>query len=219
MQTVTIQIESDLEDSKVTHHDTFISQYENCFTEGQLDSFIDYFERGKELGMTARRHIYDTENTLSKNDESHAFENLNHNRMSDIITLEEDIAWRAQYGDFLDYCHNVLLPQYTNHWFYELREHTRIFEGKVQKTAVGEGYHDFHCETMTKISRDRVLAWSLYLNDVEEGGETEFLYQAQRFKPKRGDFLVWPAGFTHAHRGNPPLSNDKYICTGWVEWV
>ena len=138
--------------------------------------------------------------------------------MPDMITLEEDMFWRNQYTDFLDYCHNVLLPQYTNHWFHELRDHTRIFEGKVQKTTIGEGYHEFHCEVMGKGSRDRVLAWSLYLNDVEDGGETEFLYQSQRFKPKKGDFLVWPAGFTHTHRGNPPLSNDKYICTGWVEW-
>ena len=71
---------------------------------------------------------------------------------------------------------------------------------------------------MGRGSRDRVLAWMLYLNDVDEGGETEFLYQHVRFKPKRGDFLVWPGGFTHTHRGNPPISNDKYICTGWVEW-
>jgi len=30
--------------------------------------------------------------------------------------------------------------------------------------------------------------------------------------------LVWPSQFTHIHRGNPPLSNDKYIITGWIEY-
>ena len=58
----------------------------------------------------------------------------------------------------------------------------------------------------------------MYLNDVEEGGETEFLYQSRRVKPKRGRLAIWPAQFTHMHRGNPPLSGDKYVITGWVEY-
>jgi len=58
----------------------------------------------------------------------------------------------------------------------------------------------------------------IYLNDVEEGGETEFLYYARRIKPTQGTLLIWPAYFTHAHRGNPPLSNTKYIITGWIEF-
>jgi len=58
----------------------------------------------------------------------------------------------------------------------------------------------------------------LYLNDVEEGGETEFLYVKRRVSAKKGRFVLWPAGFTHTHRGNPPLSGEKYIMTGWVEF-
>ena len=57
----------------------------------------------------------------------------------------------------------------------------------------------------------------MYLNTVEEGGETEFLYLAKRFKPVRGRVLIWPAGFTHVHRGNPPLTGEKYIATSWLE--
>ena len=54
--------------------------------------------------------------------------------------------------------------------------------------------------------------------DRDEGGETEFLYQSMRVKPKQGTLLIWPAAFTHTHRGNPPLSNEKYIVTGWTEF-
>ena len=57
----------------------------------------------------------------------------------------------------------------------------------------------------------------LYLNDVDDGGETEFLHQSKRVKPEEGTFLIWPAGFTHMHRGNPPLKGEKYIVTSWVE--
>ena len=44
-----------------------------------------------------------------------------------------------------------------------------------------------------------------------------FLYQKRKFKPQKGDVLIWPGGFTHLHRGNPPTSGDKYICTGWYQ--
>ena len=60
----------------------------------------------------------------------------------------------------------------------------------------------------------RCLTWMVYLNDVNEGGETEWLYQQLKIKPKRGTVVIWPTGFTHLHRGNPPMSN-KYIVTGW----
>jgi len=65
---------------------------------------------------------------------------------------------------------------------------------------------------------NRLLTRMVYLNDVEEGGETEFLYQSMRVKPKQGTLVIWPAAFTHTHRGNPPLSNSKYIVTGWTEF-
>lgn len=79
---------------------------------------------------------------------------------------------------------------------------------------MGGGYHLFHAENVDWNVSDRVLVWMIYLNDVNEGGETEFLYQGIKINPKRGRCLIWPGSFTHVHRGNPP-SNTKYILTGW----
>ena len=105
-------------------------------------------------------------------------------------------------------------------------EYSTVFSGancpqyytslKMQKTPPGGGYHVWHCENSGVDSSARCLVWILYLNDVHDGGETEFLYQSQRIKPTAGTVIVWPAGFTHMHRGNPPLSEDKYILTGWT---
>ena len=90
---------------------------------------------------------------------------------------------------------------------------------KIQMTKPSEGYHIWHSENTNIESNSRFLAWILYLNDVEEGGETEFLHLSERVKPKAGRLVIFPAGFTHTHRGNPPLSDTKYIATGWMEYT
>jgi hypothetical protein len=58
----------------------------------------------------------------------------------------------------------------------------------------------------------------LYLNTLstEEAGETEFLYQQRRLQPTENTTVLWPAAFTHAHRGNTVFGErSKYIVTGW----
>tara|TARA_R100000655_G_scaffold57613_1_gene95977 strand:+ start:4370 stop:4963 length:594 start_codon:yes stop_codon:yes gene_type:complete len=89
---------------------------------------------------------------------------------------------------------------------------------KIQKTLPKEGYHVWHIEhNPSPRSLDRVMAYTVYLNDVEEGGETEFLHQAIRVKPKTGRIVIWPAYYPFVHRGNPPLSGEKYILTSWLK--
>ena len=56
-----------------------------------------------------------------------------------------------------------------------------------------------------------------YLNDVEEGGETEFWYQKVKIKPKKGTVVMFPTSFTHKHKGHIPISNDKYIVNMWMQ--
>lgn len=84
----------------------------------------------------------------------------------------------------------------------------------LQQTNPKEGYHAFHAEDSTWNNQLRTLAWMVYLNDVDDGGETEYLYQQLKVKPKQGRVVIWPGSFTHIHRGNPPMS-EKFIATGW----
>jgi hypothetical protein len=57
----------------------------------------------------------------------------------------------------------------------------------------------------------------LYMNDISNAGETEFLYQNKRIAPKKNRLIVWPSDWTHTHRGNPPIGvGDKYILNTWL---
>ena len=85
----------------------------------------------------------------------------------------------------------------------------------LQTYDPGGGFKTWHCERSGITQQTRCLVFMTYLNDVEEGGETEFLYQHKRIKAEKGKILIFPASFTHTHRGNPPISNKKYIATGW----
>jgi hypothetical protein len=91
---------------------------------------------------------------------------------------------------------------------------------KLQKTHISGGFHQWHCEQGYDEDHDdlihRVLVWTLYLNDVDFGGETELKYQRKRITAERNKLCIFPAFFTHIHRGNPPYSNNKYIATGWI---
>lgn len=82
------------------------------------------------------------------------------------------------------------------------------------------GYPHWHSEIYPRDEScehlHRVLLFMFYLNDVAEGGETEFHYQQRAIRPKRGRMVIAPAGFTHTHRGLTPRSGDKYILTSWV---
>ena len=82
------------------------------------------------------------------------------------------------------------------------------------------GYPYWHSEVYPQSGDNdalhRILLFMFYLNDVEEGGETDFYYQDLSIRPKVGRMVIAPAYFTHTHRGQIPRSNDKYILTSWV---
>ena len=90
---------------------------------------------------------------------------------------------------------------------------------RIQETGSGGGFHSWHSERQSNLTSNRKLVTMVYLNSIQNGGETEFLYQAKRIKPEQGLALIWPADFTHTHRGNPPLAETKYIITSWFEFA
>ena len=75
---------------------------------------------------------------------------------------------------------------------------------KIQKTLPSQGYHVWHMEhSSDQCSYRSICAWGLFLNDVEEGGELEFLYQSQRIRPRKHISCRWQRNSKHERTSYP----------------
>lgn len=85
------------------------------------------------------------------------------------------------------------------------------------KYKAHDGFYNFHFDTDGAGIENRVLSIIMYLNDVDIGGSTSFRnFKKQEIKACQGKVVIFPSGWTHAHQGNMPRSNDKYICVTWL---
>ena len=182
---------------------------DGLFDENICGQCIEQFDNLEEHGLTHSRRSWGSMN-LAQSDES-------------VFWTECDTMIHRGMQEIGDYVQNTILESWQIK--YPLVDSgvyagLQVSQMKIQKTRQGEGYHNWHFEGgSSRYDRTSILAFMIYLNDVEEGGETEFLYQGVRVPPKQGRFICWPGGFTHIHRGNPPLSNTKYAITGWINYV
>ena len=185
----------------------FVGIFENAFSKEYCERLIKAYDTAIEAGFGRTRQQDEAATKLQKADTQL------YNNTGNIQIPIPDIA------EFNEIFWGKCYPIYEKE-FAPLKESGKhsSYSFKMQKTNLREGYHIWHYESSSREYSNRLLTWMLYLNDLEEGGETEFLYQSMRVKPKQGTLLIWPAAFTHTHRGNPPLSNEKYIVTGWTEF-
>lgn len=86
----------------------------------------------------------------------------------------------------------------------------------IQKYDQKKGRYIYHEDGLTDKNKSRVITYLWYLNDVVEGGETEFFGGSSRIVPETGKLLLFPAVWCYPHRGNIPVSSSKYIITGWL---
>ena len=85
---------------------------------------------------------------------------------------------------------------------------------------------DPHVDVLNHETARRFLAFFIYMNDVEEGGETEFvnLYKPGTYVPfkveaKRGRLLMFPPLWPWYHAGRKPISNNKYIIHSYCHYA
>ena len=120
------------------------------------------------------------------------------------------------YYDTLAECLQLYLKKYNEA---NNTEKFKIIEPfKIQYYNKGQGYKVWHFENdgrehMAK----RHLVFMTYLNDLKDGG-TSFKYQNLTSPAKKGLTLIWPAYFTHTHKGQISFDEEKYIITGWYSF-
>jgi hypothetical protein len=192
-----------------SEYDNFIGIYRNVFEDGFCKHIVDNFEDvvvknnvGSDRTREAQRHI---------KDDYHHFNNVN-----DIFPHYNNIPVNDVFYGGLQACYDDYINKYSALNPYKM--HGNVV--KIQRSVPGQGYHVWHFEQSPDVAH-RVLVYILYLNTIEENnaGETEFLYLQKRIRPIENTMIVWPAGFTHTHRGNPVFGNsNKYIITGWFNF-
>jgi hypothetical protein len=185
----------------------FVGIFKNAYTKEFCESVINHYESMAASGHGMTRFESNGESKILKDDTQLFADDIDYMPLRIVTRQFNELFW----GKFFP----VYEQEYSS-----LKDSARHsnYAFKVQKTKIGGGYHIWHYESGGRECSNRLLTWTLYLNDVKEGGETEFLYQHMRVKPEQGTLVIWPAAFTHTHRGNPPLSNEKYIVTGWTEF-
>jgi len=185
--------------------DDFIGIFDGFFPYEMCDKYILWFKKQQADQLTWQR--VQTKNIVQ--DESVDTDGL---FLSNFAPVDEE-----NNTFFSTLFFEKIAPLYFDYYpgLSKMGEKFYISATKVQKTEPGQGYHVWHCEH-GPYQPSRILAWTLYLNDGFEGGETEFLHQNVRVTPKKGRLALFPSHFTHLHRGNPPLTGTKYIQTGWV---
>lgn len=61
----------------------------------------------------------------------------------------------------------------------------------------------------------RCISSILYLNNIDEGGDTYFDKFNISVSPKAGRLLMFPSNFIYTHEGRPPINQTKYVIVTW----
>ena len=122
-------------------------------------------------------------------------------------------------NDYMEELHKCY-ADYQGQWPFIKDHFKRVHIGgfNIQKYLPGDHFAKIHSERSELSHSHRIFAWMTYLNDVEEGGITNFPHYNIRVKPEVGKTLIWPAEWTHAHSGEILKAGVKYIVTGWMHF-
>lgn len=122
------------------------------------------------------------------------------------------------------YFREILDPAFQSYlmlypWANNVSRFTVVETTNLQEYKPGSnGYALWHAEATGWRNASRHLVFMTYLNDVEDGGETEFWTQKLKVKPEKGLTLIFPAAWTHHHRGRASPNEYKRFVTGWYSY-
>ena len=180
-----------------------IGIFDHFLSDDECDYFIELFKNKEKHGFVYDRQYSEGSSPIIKKDTSFG-----------INVYEEH---NAPIDNFLDNFWKNAWTTYSEKYPTLAQRSCDLLNFKLQKTLPGGGYHVWHDEhQLSYKDSSRVTTYIIYLNDDFDAGETEFISKSMRIQPKKGTLAIFPCNYTHAHRGNPPLTGEKYILTGWV---
>ena len=178
----------------------FISVYSDVYTPEECKSLRDYID------LLGERSILTEEGIKEKDSIEHYTSNLaEYYDLPSWSWIARNISPRIK----------TCVQHYLDTFNVLNRQRYFFLDFKVKKIPPGGGFHNWHYEDCGLEESRRYMVVMIYLNDDFEGGETEFLYFNKRIEPKEGSLIIFPPGFTHTHRGNPPIGGTKYIIGTW----
>jgi len=183
-------------------NDNFIIRYKGAFSQQDCDEIINYIEYLEENNLL----YYDKESLHRQDNKTVSINN----------SFDLDIPTTSRISRIILPKYKPCIDDYVQRFSVLESSKFLVYDVKLKKVPSGGGFHSWHYENGSMISASRMFVIQLYLNDGFEGGETEFLYQNLREEAVAGDVVIFPAGYTHVHRGNPPLGGTKYTVTSWA---
>ena len=129
--------------------------------------------------------------------------------------LQPDLD-HSEITDYINYL-NIALHSYKERYPYCDRVHSYdiLDPIKIQHYKPGEGFYNWHMENSGHdVVLHRHLVFMTYLNTLDNAG-TEFFHQKTTTPCHKGLTVIWPAAWTHTHKGVTNHDSDKYIITGW----
>jgi hypothetical protein len=195
----------------------FIYINENSLSDEICDKIVEYFESNPEkqyegaLGITLSQETV-IEKSIKRTIDFDLKENtFNPNEKNIFHNLVKEIKWNLnEYYKKLDPDNNI--------FFFDLiHKNISILGFLIHKYIKNEGVFSYHNDFTIdeKNNKYRLMNFIWYLNDVDEGGETEF-FGNYKIKPKKGKFVIFPSEIFFPHTGKVPISNDKYVISGWL---
>ena len=123
------------------------------------------------------------------------------------------------FNNYMDELHKCFID-YQHQWPFmkSIIKDVDIGSFNVQKYSKSDHFSEVHTERSNPQHSERIFAWMTYLNDVDDGGKTNFTHYGIKIKPVIGKTLIWPAEWTHAHCGEILDNGEKYIITGWMNF-
>ncbi len=188
--------------SMLVGNPNYIEIYDNALNKKECDILINHFEKSKLYPASTGGLGYRPDLKKCVQLDSPCFSD--NSRISNItlpIVVRCLNRYKEKYNNLLS---NSMPWKYADKYSFQKYE------------TEDDGYKAWHTEQAAgEEASHRILVWMIYLNNAKSG--TQFM-QYPTVRARMGRCVIWPAGWTHVHRGVTPNKGLKYIITGWVSF-